>query len=205
MAREQYGAALICGLDEVGAGALCFNVTVAAVILPRETVLDGLRDSKLLSKKQRERLDKEIREAATAISIAEVDAATIDRINIYQARKLAMKRAVEAMDPQPDHLLIDAIKIDTRLRQFVIEHGDAISISIAAASVIAKVYRDAQMQEIDRLYPGYGFASNKGYGSAAHLAALTELGPTPVHRRSFAPVKHMYSARAQRNERSPFD
>lgn len=205
LAREQYGSVMPGGLDEVGCGCLAGNVVVACVILPRETVLEGLRDSKLLSRKQRERLDKEIRDAATAISIAEVDAATIDRINILQARKLAMRRAVEAMDPQPDHLLIDAIRIDTRLQQFIIEHGDAISISIAAASVVAKVYRDAQMQEADERYPAYGFRRHMGYGTAAHLAALAELGPSPIHRMSFAPLKHSRRQHSPLNERKSFD
>jgi ribonuclease HII len=196
---------MTAGVDEVGAGSLVFDVTVCALILPRETVLEGLRDSKLLSRKQRERLDKEIRDAATCISIGKVDACTIDRINIYQARKLAMKRAVEALDPQPDHLLIDALKIDTHLQQYIIEHGDAISISIAAASVVAKVYRDAQMQELDLLYPGYGFSRNKGYGTAAHLAAIRELGPCPIHRMSFAPLKYSTRGTAAREETHAFD
>lgn len=195
-----------CGMDEVGCGSLIGSCVVCCLILPRETVLEGLRDSKLLSKKQRERLDKEIRDAATGISIAEVDASTIDSINIYQARKLAMKRALEALDPQPDHVLVDAIKVDTRLRQFVIEHGDALSISIAAASVVAKVYRDAQMVELDQLYPQYGLAKNKGYGTAAHLAAIAELGPTPIHRMSFAPLKYLHqSPPATVKERPYFD
>lgn len=186
----------IAGVDEVGRGALFGPVVAAAVILHPETAplaASGLTDSKQLTEVMRERLDAEIRAVAIAVSIAEVDAETIDRINIYQASRVAMLRAVEGLSQQegghaPDHLLIDAMKIDHPCAQTKVIFGDALSLSIAAASVIAKVYRDRMMQRYDAEFPQYGLASHKGYGTPQHKRALLEHGPCPLHRRSFAPV-----------------
>lgn len=164
---------------------------VAAVILPRDCCIEGLKDSKQLTARQRERLDKEIREAADAVSIIEIDPATIDRINILQACRLGMKQAVESLNPPADFVMVDAVRIDTDLPQMVITHGDALSVSIAAASIVAKVYRDNLMLQLDEKYPGYGLAKHKGYGTAAHLEALRRLGPCEIHRRSFAPVRQL--------------
>lgn len=186
-ARAQ-GATLIAGVDEVGRGALFGPVVAAAVILPPKTRLPGLRDSKQLTVLQRERLSAEIQSLALAISIAEIDAATIDRVNIYQATRLAMTTAVSRLSPAPHHLLIDAMRLDHPCPQTSIVYGDSLSISIAAASVIAKVHRDSLMCRLDAQFPQYGLASHKGYGTAQHRAALLQHGPSPLHRKSFAPV-----------------
>jgi ribonuclease HII len=191
IARIQFNANAIAGCDESGAGPLMGPVCASAVILDRGVCIDGLRDSKLLTAKQRERLDKQIREDAIAVSVAEVSASWIDRINIYQARKRAMLLAIRGLDPQPDFLLIDALTLDTKIPQVALIHGDAKSVSIAASSIVAKVYRDSKMEEYDRLYPGYGFLDHKGYGTPAHLEALRRLGPTPLHRKSFRPVREL--------------
>jgi ribonuclease HII len=148
----------------------------------------GLRDSKLLLAERREVLAQRIRQHAIAWAIAAVDAARIDQINIYQASRTAMREAVMHLSPTADHLLIDAIKIDCDLPQKSIVHGDALSASIAAASILAKVERDRIMREWDAVFPAYGLAAHKGYSTPKHLAALRELGPTPLHRQSFAPV-----------------
>ncbi|MGC8550505.1 MAG: ribonuclease HII [Acidobacteriaceae bacterium] len=182
------GATLIAGVDEVGRGALFGPVVAAAVILPPKTTLNGLRDSKQLTALQRERLCTEIQSLALAISIAEIDAATIDRVNIYQATRLAMTAAVSRLNPKPDHLLIDAMRLDHPCPQTSIVYGDSLSISIAAASVIAKVHRDNLMCRLDAQFPQYGIARHKGYGTAEHRAALLAHGPSPLHRKSFAPV-----------------
>jgi ribonuclease HII len=183
------GALRIAGLDEVGRGPLFGPVVAAAVILPRGCCLQGLTDSKQLSGKKRNELDAAIRLNAVAFAIAEVDAETIDRINIRQASLLAMRRAVEQLAHCPDFLLIDGRDtIDWGCEQQAVVRGDAISFSIAAASVLAKVYRDRLLVELDGAYPGYGLARHKGYGSPEHMAALERLGPTPLHRRSFRPV-----------------
>jgi ribonuclease HII len=186
-ARRQ-GATAIAGVDEVGRGALFGPVVAAAVILPPRIQLEGLRDSKQLRVTERERLAAEVRACAIASAIAEVDAETIDRINIYQATRLAMRRAVEQLCPEPDHLLIDAMRIDHPCAQTSIVYGDSLSQSIAAASVIAKVYRDRLLCELHALYPEYGLDAHKGYGTPRHKAALQQYGPTPLHRKSFAPV-----------------
>jgi ribonuclease HII len=187
-ARER-GAQRIAGLDEVGRGPLFGPVVAAAVILPRGCRLEGLTDSKKLSEKQRNWLDAEIRSNAVAWAIAAVDAATIDRINIRRASLLAMRRAVEQLTLSPDFLLIDGRDtIDWNCPQQAVVRGDGISLSIAAASVLAKVHRDRLLVELDREFPGYGLARHKGYPCAAHKAALRLLGPTPLHRRSFHPV-----------------
>jgi ribonuclease HII len=187
LARAQ-GAALIAGVDEVGRGALFGPVVAAAVILPPDTRIRGLRDSKQLLPEDRERLAKIVEARAIAWAIEEVDAETIDRVNIYQASRMAMTAAVLRLAPQPDHLLIDALLLDLPHAQTSIIYGDSLSISIAAASVVAKVYRDRRICELDREFPGYGLASHKGYATPEHRAALRSLGPCPLHRKSFAPV-----------------
>jgi ribonuclease HII len=187
LARAQ-GASLIAGVDEVGRGALFGPVVAAAVILPPDTRIRGLRDSKQLLPEDRERLAKIVESRAIALAIEEVDAETIDRVNIYQASRMAMTAAVMRLVPQPDHLLIDALRLDVPHAQTSIIYGDSLSISIAAASVVAKVYRDRRICELDAQYPGYGLASHKGYATPEHRAALRSLGPCPLHRKSFAPV-----------------
>jgi ribonuclease HII len=187
LARAQ-GATLIAGVDEVGRGALFGPVVAAAVILPADTRIRGLRDSKQLLEEERVRLDAVVRLRAIAIAIEEVDAETIDRVNIYQASRLAMTAAVLRLLPQPDHLLIDALRLDLHHAQTSIIYGDSLSISIAAASVVAKVWRDARMRELDAQYPGYGLAAHKGYATPEHREALRKLGPSVLHRKSFAPV-----------------
>ena len=188
-AARTRGALRIAGVDEVGRGPLFGPVVAAAVILAPGFRFDGLTDSKKLTEKKRNELDVEIRANAVCWAIAEVDAETIDRINIRQASLMAMRRAVGQLALSPDYLLIDGRDvIDSECRQQAVIHGDAISFSIAAASVLAKVYRDRLLVELDREYPGYGLAQHKGYGCPAHLAALQRLGPTPLHRKSFRPV-----------------
>jgi ribonuclease HII len=182
------GAHLVAGVDEVGRGSLFGCVVAAAVILDPAYRIRGLRDSKLLLRERREILAERIREHAVAWSIAAVDAARIDQINIYQASRVAMREAVMLLAPVPDHLLIDAVRIDCGLTQVPIIHGDALSASIAAASILAKVERDRMMREWDAVFPGYGLASHKGYSTPKHLAALREFGTTALHRQSFAPV-----------------
>lgn len=184
----QLGARFVAGVDEVGRGSLFGPVVAAAVILDPGYRIRGLRDSKLLPVERREILAERIREHAVAWSIAAVDAARIDQINIYQASRVAMLEAVSNLNPCADHLLIDAMRIDCQLPQQPIIHGDALSASIAAASILAKVERDRMIVEWDPVFPVYGLASNKGYSTPRHLAALREHGPSPLHRQSFAPV-----------------
>jgi ribonuclease HII len=190
-ALRYHGYRIIAGVDEVGRGALFGPVVAAAVILPPKTgILSrmGLKDSKQLDRKQREKLDRKIRSIALAFSVAAVDAETIDRINIYQASRLAMRLAVEQLTVLPDHLIIDALRIDFPCAQTKLYYGDALCLSIAAASVIAKVHRDALCRELHTQFPQYGLASHKGYATPEHRKALKEHGPCPLHRRSFAPV-----------------
>src|ERR1700733_4437408 len=182
------GAALVAGVDEVGRGALFGPVVAAAVILERGYRIRGLRDSKLLLPERREVLAPRIREHAVAWAVAAVDSARIDQINIYQASRVAMRDAVMRLQPAADHLLVDAVCLDCDLPQKAIIHGDALSASIAAASILAKVERDRMMCEWDAVFPEYGLASHKGYSTPQHLAALLQFGPTPQHRQSFAPV-----------------
>ena len=182
------GAQLVAGVDEVGRGSLFGPVVAGAVILEPGYRIKGLRDSKLLDQKTREKLAERIKEHAIAYAVAAVDVARIDQINIYWASLLAMREAVAQLMPAPDHLLIDAVRIDWECAQTKIIHGDALSISIAAASIIAKVHRDEMIRRWAPVYPEYDLASNKGYRSPKHLAALREHGPTPLHRLSFAPV-----------------
>jgi ribonuclease HII len=191
-ALRYYGFERIAGVDEVGRGALFGPVVAAAVILPErldELANAGLKDSKQMTREERESLDQQIRAMALAVCVAEVDAETIDRVNIYQATRMAMLAAVHGLTLAPDHLLIDAMRLDHPCRQTRLIYGDALSLSIAAASVIAKVHRDALMRELDLLHPGYGLASHKGYGTPEHRRALVEIGPCALHRKSFAPVR----------------
>ncbi len=182
------GAKLVAGVDEVGRGSLFGPVVAAAVVLDSGYRIRGLRDSKLLPAERREVLAERIREHALSWAIAAVDAARIDQINIYHASRQAMYDAVRQLNPAPDHLLIDAMKLDFDLPQRAIIHGDALSASIAAASILAKVERDRMIAEWDPVFPIYGLKSNKGYSTPKHLAALRDHGPSPLHRQSFAPV-----------------
>ena len=176
----------ICGIDEVGRGPLAGPVVAAAVILPKDQEILYLNDSKKLSEKKREALYTEIMEKAVAVGIGYASPARIDEINILQATYEAMRTAIEKLSVRPDVLLNDAVTIPgVDIPQVPIIKGDAKSKSIAAASIIAKVTRDRLMVEYDAVMPGYDFASNKGYGTKAHIAGLKELGPTPIHRRSF--------------------
>ena len=179
---------LLAGVDEAGRGPLAGPVVAAAVVLHRTGCLDGLNDSKQVSPQKREALYSQIlQNAAVGIGVVEED--EIDRINIYQASRLAMKIAVFALNLSPALVLTDGtMKIDLPFAQRSVIKGDAKSASIAAASIIAKVIRDARMCELDLLYPGYGFKKHKGYGTAFHLARLKAIGPSPIHRKSFAPV-----------------
>lgn len=182
------GAKLVAGVDEVGRGSLFGPVVAAAVILDSSYRIRGLRDSKLLPADRREILAERIREHAIGWAIAAVDAARIDQINIYHASRVAMQEAVAQLIPCADHLLVDAMKLDCPLPQKAIIHGDALSASIAAASILAKVHRDRMIEEWDPVFPLYGLRSNKGYSTPKHLSALREHGPSPLHRQSFAPV-----------------
>lgn len=187
-ARRQ-GYSLVAGLDEAGRGCLFGPVCAAAVILDPDRPIRGLNDSKQLDPERREVLAGRIRERATAWAVAFAEAREIDRINIYQASRLAMRRALEALRPQPDFLLIDAMRIESGLPQMPLIHGDALSVSIAAASILAKTARDIRMAEWHERYPEFGLARHKGYGTPEHLRALAQFGPTPEHRMTFAPVR----------------
>jgi len=188
-AARKLGAMRIAGLDEVGRGPLFGPVVAAAVILAPRCHLDGLTDSKKLSEKKRDEFAIQIRANAVAWAVASVDVETIDRINIRQASLLAMRLAVQQLALGPDFLLIDGCDtIDWPCPQQSVIQGDSISLSIAAASVLAKVHRDRLLVELDSQFPGYSLASHKGYGTPEHLNALARLGPTPLHRKSFHPV-----------------
>lgn len=187
---------LYCGVDEAGAGPLCGDVMAAAVILDPEQPIDELNDSKKLTEKKRERLFDLICERALDFCIARATVDEIDRMNILQARMLAMSRAVAGLQLSCTHALIDGNRVpDLVMPATAIIKGDALVASIAAASILAKVQRDREMIDMESLYPGYGFAKHKGYGTAMHLAALQLLGPCPIHRRSYAPVKALLSSR----------
>ncbi|HIS57908.1 MAG TPA: ribonuclease HII [Candidatus Limadaptatus stercoravium] len=179
------GCRYICGVDEVGRGPLAGPVTCAAVIMPLDDLIEGVNDSKKVAKKKRERLAELIKEKAVAYCVASYDSRKIDEMNILAATKACMAEAVAGLAVTPDVVIVDALTLDIPVRTFGIVHGDAQSYSIAAASILAKVERDAYMTGMDEVYPGYGFSSNAGYGTAAHIAALKELGPTPIHRRTF--------------------
>lgn len=176
----------ICGIDEAGRGPLAGPVVAGAVILPRDCEILFLNDSKKLSEKRREELFAEIKEKAVAWSVGIVGPDVIDEINILQATYEAMRKAIAGLSVHPDLLLNDAVTIpNVEINQVPIIKGDAKSVSIAAASILAKVTRDHMMVEYDSLFPEYGFAKHKGYGTAAHISALKEIGPCPIHRRSF--------------------
>jgi ribonuclease HII len=183
------GFKAVAGVDEVGRGALFGPVVAAAVILDPDRPVRGLNDSKLLDAERRETLSERIRERAVAWSIAAVDAATIDAINIYEASRVAMRLAVGRLSPAPDFLLVDAVAIELTIPQRGLIHGDARCTAIAAASIIAKVYRDACMKAWDAVFPEYGLGEHKGYATPEHSAALKLHGPTPLHRLSFEPVR----------------
>ena len=185
------GMELIAGVDEVGRGPLAGPVVAAAVILPKACKIPGLNDSKKIPKSKHKEIYEAVLQNAIAIGIGIKDNQVIDQVNIYEATKLAMREAIGQLEPQPQHLLIDAMRLDLPISQTSIIKGDANSLSIAAASIVAKVTRDQMMEEFDREYPGYDFAQNAGYGTAKHLAGLDKLGVTPIHRRSFEPVKSM--------------
>jgi len=199
-AARRAGAQRVAGLDEVGRGPMFGPVVAAAVTLPKSCRLQGLTDSKQLTEKQRDRFDVAIRGCALAWAIAAVDVETIDRINIRRASLLAMRMAVEQLSMGtgallPDYLLIDGRDtIEWPCAQQAVIGGDGRSVSIAAASVLAKVYRDRLLVELDAVYPGYGLARHKGYCSPEHMEALRRLGPTPLHRKSYQPVAQLMLA-----------
>jgi ribonuclease HII len=185
----QQGVVRVAGVDEAGMGTLAGPVVAAAVVLPRGFRPRGLDDSKKLDAGERRRLAAEVRAGAEAVGVGQASPAEVDALNVYRAGLLAMRRAVEALPLRPDHLLIDARRIpELHLPQQGIVKGDARSLSIAAASVVAKVTRDALMVEAEARFPGYGFARHKGYSAPEHLAALGRIGPCAIHRRTFAPV-----------------
>ena len=186
------GHEIVAGVDEAGRGPLAGPVSVAAVILPHDLCLPKLNDSKKLSAKVREELFDEIQAKAIAVGTALIDAQTIDRVNIYQATINGMYEAIFSLQPEPQEVLIDAVPLENlpMASQSIIK-GDAKSASIAAASIIAKVTRDRLMDEYDKIYPQYGFAQHKGYGTAQHIEALKKYGPCPIHRRSFEPVRSL--------------
>jgi Ribonuclease HII len=184
--RKYADYSYICGIDEVGRGPLAGPVVASAVILPHDCMIPYINDSKKLSAKKREELFEQIMEQAIAVGIGFVSHERIDKINILQATYEAMSQAIKALEVAPQVLLNDAVTIpDLTVLQVPIVKGDAKSISIAAASIIAKVTRDRLMEEYDELFPAYGFSSNKGYGSNTHIEALKKYGPTPIHRRTF--------------------
>ncbi len=194
-ALRYHGFRTIAGVDEVGRGAIFGPVVAAAVILPEKVGIlarMGLKDSKQLTREERERLDRKVRSMALAIGLCAIDAETIDRVNIYQATRLAMLAAVQQLEASgviPDHIILDAMQIDHPCAQTKLYYGDALCLSVAAASVVAKVYRDNLCRELALQFPQYGLENHKGYGTPEHHAALREHGPTPLHRRSFAPVR----------------
>ena len=195
--KELYkrGVTLVAGVDEVGRGPLAGPVVAAAVILPKNCKIRGLNDSKKIPKKKHLEIYHAVQDQALAIGIGIMDNHIIDQVNIYEATKLAMKEAISQLSPQPEHLLIDAMKLELPISQTSIIKGDANSLSIAAASIVAKVTRDELMKEYDQQYPGYDFTTNAGYGTAKHLEGLEKLGVTPIHRTSFEPVKTLVSTK----------
>ena len=189
MARE-LGFGVVAGLDEVGMGPLAGPVVAGAVVLPWHARLPGIKDSKALTALQRETLDQMIRRRAVGVSVAEVSSEEVDRIGLTQARRRAMLGALEGLAISAEYLLIDAFDLpDAPLPQMAVIKGDATCVSIMAASIVAKVHRDRQMIEFDLLYPGYGFAQHKGYATRSHRDAVRRLGPSPIHRLSWAPFR----------------
>ena len=191
--KELYarGIHLIAGVDEVGRGPLAGPVVAAAVILPENCKIPGLNDSKKIPKSKHYAIYQAVLDQALSVGIGIKDNQVIDQVNIYEATKLAMLEAIQELDPQPQHLLIDAMKLALPISQTSIIKGDANSLSIAAASIVAKVTRDQMMAAYDQEYPGYDFAQNAGYGTSNHLEGLERHGVTPIHRRSFEPIKSM--------------
>ena len=191
--KELYaqGIQLIAGVDEVGRGPLAGPVVAAAVILPENCKIPGLNDSKKIPKSKHQAIYQAVLDQALSVGIGVKDNQVIDQVNIYEATKLAMLEAIQELDQQPQHLLIDAMKLDLPIPQTSIIKGDANSLSIAAASVVAKVTRDQMMAAYDQEYPGYDFGQNAGYGTSKHLEGLEKYGVTPIHRRSFEPIKSM--------------
>ena len=183
------GIELIAGVDEVGRGPLAGPVVAAAVILPKLCKIKGLNDSKKIPKSKHEAIYKQVMEEAVAVGIGIKDNHVIDDVNIYEATKLAMIEAIEKLNPQPEHLLIDAMNLDLPIEQTSIIKGDANSLSIAAASIVAKVTRDKMMADYEQEFPGFAFAKNAGYGTKEHLSGIDKFGVTPIHRRSFEPIK----------------
>ena len=179
------GYKYICGVDEVGRGPLAGPVCVAAVIMPMDNLIQGINDSKKVAKAKREKLYEQIKQNAIAYSIQMVDNVKIDEINILNATKQAMHDAICSLKVNPDIVLIDAVKLDIPFKSMSIIHGDALSYSIGAASILAKVTRDTFMEKMAVKYPGYDFEHNMGYGTAKHIQALKELGPTEIHRQTF--------------------
>lgn len=191
-AAQNDGARYVAGVDEAGRGPLAGPVVTAAVILPPGLFIPGLNDSKKVTQKNRELLYEKILEKATAVCCVVVDHDTIDRLNILQATIGGMKEAILSLDPRPQKVLVDAVRLDgLPMPTLPIIRGDSKSASIAAASIVAKVTRDRLMREYDEAYPQYGFSRNKGYGTSEHLDALKRYGPSPIHRRSFDPIKTM--------------
>lgn len=185
------GIHLIAGIDEVGRGPLAGPIVAAAVILPKDCKIKGLNDSKQIPKSKHQAIYDEVLSQALSVGIGIRDHDVIDQINIYQATKEAMLEALSQLDLQPEHLLVDAMTLDVATAQTSLIKGDSLSLSIAAASILAKVTRDQIMAQYDQVYPGYDFAANAGYGTAKHLAGLKKLGVSPIHRRSFEPVKSL--------------
>ncbi|MGQ7408793.1 ribonuclease HII [Streptococcus suis] len=190
-ALYEIGLEFVAGIDEVGRGPLAGPVVAAAVILPKGCKIRHLNDSKKIPKAKHQSIYVEVMERAVAMGIGVMDNYIIDQVNIYEATKLAMLEALGKLDQQPQHLLIDAMTLDTPIPQTSIIKGDANSLSIAAASIVAKVTRDQMMADYDRQFPGYGFAKNAGYGTAEHLQGLAKHGVTPIHRQTFEPIKSM--------------
>ena len=198
--KELYkqGLTLIAGVDEVGRGPLAGPVVAAAVMLPQNCKIQGLNDSKKIPKKKHLEIFQAVQDQALSIGIGIMDNHVIDKVNIYEATKLAMKEAVSQLEPQPEHLLIDAMKLELPISQTSIIKGDANSLSIAAASIVAKVARDKIMANYDQEFPGYDFGQNAGYGTAKHLEGIDKHGVTPIHRTSFEPIKTIVSETSKR-------
>jgi ribonuclease HII len=186
------GVRAVAGVDEVGVGPLAGPVVAAAVIFPPETEIAGINDSKQLEPEQRSKLAATIRASASAIGVGSAEVGEIDRLNIYHAALLAMRRAIEALSLTPEHVLVDArIVPGVSIPQNCFNKGDGLNFSIAAASIIAKTHRDRLMEELEKEYPGYGFAQHKGYGTPEHQQAIRELGPSPIHRLSFQFIREL--------------
>jgi ribonuclease HII len=201
IARNEHGAARVCGIDECARGNWCGPTVAAGVILPvaLPESLDGkLRDSKLISPKKRAALAEEIKAHAIAWSVAVISSEIIDEIGIHNSVKMAMEEVVHGLSVIPDFILIDSVRIDFELPQLAIDHGDALSVSIAAASILAKTHHTSLMDIIDATYPLYGFSNHKGYGTKEHMEAIQKHGLTPLHRRSFAPIKRYAIERTSR-------